>query len=365
MFWLPRQKQRIVPSIGTDVHYQTTSQARAATFVDVKIGIYFDLRNPPEWSQDPARLYGFTLEMSEYAEQLGADSIWLSEHHLFDDGYLPQPLTMAAAVAARTKRVRVGTAVVVAPLRPAVQIAEEAAVVDLISGGRLELGLGAGYRIPEYELFGADINRRYSVTDQRVREVRSIWAEGRVTPAPVQPRVPIWLGYNGPQGAHRAGVLGEGLLSTRDDLVAPYLAGLAAGGHSPDVARMSGNAAAWVTEDPDRDWPTVSRHIAHQFDTYRSYGAEGTGRVPRPVDPLKLISSTANTALGAFAYGTPENVADQLRQRIGAAPVETLLFWASVSGMSEAMVAKNIETLCTRLAPLLRDPTVSLSGTDS
>ena len=109
-----------------------------------EIGVWFDLRNPPAWRQDPARLYAFALELCEEAELLGADSLWFSEHHCFEDGYLPQPLTFAAAAAARTTRVRLGTGILVAPLRKTAQLAEEAAVVDIISGGRLELGLGAG-----------------------------------------------------------------------------------------------------------------------------------------------------------------------------------------------------------------------------
>ena len=127
----------------------------------MKIGVWFDLRNPPGWRQDPARLAAFTLELCEEAELLGADSLWFSEHHGFEDGYLPQPLTFAAAAAARTTRVRLGTGILVAPLRKTAQLAEEAAVVDLISGGRLELGLGAGYRMPEFELFGTDFTARY------------------------------------------------------------------------------------------------------------------------------------------------------------------------------------------------------------
>src|SRR5947199_6035592 len=123
-------------------------------------GIYFDLRNPPQWAIDPARLYSFTLEMCEEADALGCHSIWLSEHHLFDDGYLPQPLTMAAAAAARTGRARIGTAVMIAPLHQAAELAEQAIVVDIISGGRLDLGIGAGYRVPEFELFGAELSRR-------------------------------------------------------------------------------------------------------------------------------------------------------------------------------------------------------------
>src|SRR5215210_489899 len=110
----------------------------------MRVGIYFDLRNPPAWAVDWSHLYGFTLEMCEEAERLGTHSIWLSEHHLFDDGYLPQPLTFAAAVAARTKRPRLGTAIVIAPLHHPAELAEQAAIIDLLSNGRLDLGLGAG-----------------------------------------------------------------------------------------------------------------------------------------------------------------------------------------------------------------------------
>ena len=77
----------------------------------MKIGLYFDLRNPPQWAQNASRLYGFALEMCEEFERLGGDAVWATEHHMFDDGYLTQPLTFLAAVAARTKRVRLGTGI--------------------------------------------------------------------------------------------------------------------------------------------------------------------------------------------------------------------------------------------------------------
>ena len=91
----------------------------------MKVGLYFDLRVPPASGLDPARVYAHALEVCQEAEHLGLDSVWVSEHHGFDDGYLPQALTFAAAVAARTRTIRIGTALVVAPLHATVELAEQ------------------------------------------------------------------------------------------------------------------------------------------------------------------------------------------------------------------------------------------------
>jgi alkanesulfonate monooxygenase SsuD/methylene tetrahydromethanopterin reductase-like flavin-dependent oxidoreductase (luciferase family) len=322
----------------------------------LKVGLYFDLRNPPEWGVDSSYLYGSTLEICEEVDRLGCDSIWLTEHHLFDDGYLPQPLTYAAAIAARTKQVRIGTAIIIAPLHHPVELAEQAAVVDIISGGRLELGLGAGYRKPEFELFGADLETRYATNDERARELRRLWADGGVTPRPVQDRLPIWMGYQGPKGARRAGLLGEGLLSFDPALWPAYRGGLSAAGHDPAAGRMTGGVQGWVSADPERDWPVVSRHLAHQVDSYRRLMVVGTDQpVPRPVDPEKLRGREPRGPLSYFAYGTPTEMADWVRAHTAGAPVETVYFWGSLSGMPQEMVAEQARLLCTELAPLLAD----------
>jgi alkanesulfonate monooxygenase SsuD/methylene tetrahydromethanopterin reductase-like flavin-dependent oxidoreductase (luciferase family) len=320
----------------------------------VNVGVYFDLRNPPAWRQDWTRLYGFTLEMCEEAERLGAHSVWTSEHHLFEDGYLTQPLTYSAAIAARTRRVRLGTAIMIAPLRPAVQIAEEATIVDILSGGRVDLGLGAGYRVPEYELFGADIKRRYTTTDRRVRELRQLWSEGRVTPPPVQNRMPIWMGYLGPKGARRAGLLGEHLLSPDARLWEPYRNGLIEGGHDPGLARMGGGIQGFVSEDPEADWPVVAKHLGYQLDSYRRYMVEGTDQPsPKPIDPDRLRSREMHAVLGSFVFGTPKDVARRIEEHTAGAPVETVFLFASIAGMPEDMVARHVQTICGKLAPLL------------
>ncbi|MDV8070845.1 LLM class flavin-dependent oxidoreductase [Rhodococcus sp. IEGM 1366] len=190
------------------------------------VGLYFDLRNPQGKSGGWARTYGFVLEMCQEAERLGISSVWFTEHHGFDDGYLPQPLVFAAAVAARTSKLRLGTAILIAPFRDPLHIAEEAAVVDLVSEGRLELGIGAGYRHAEFEMFGVDRSSRLDSTTRAASELRRMWRDSQVTPDPHQDPVPLWLGFSGPRGAARAGRLGEGLLSVDPSLLAPYREGL-------------------------------------------------------------------------------------------------------------------------------------------
>jgi len=321
----------------------------------MRVGIYFDLRNPPGWRVPPSRLYGFTLEMCREAELLGCDSVWLTEHHLFDDDYLPQPLTFAAAVAARTQRVRIGTGILIAPLHHPAEVAEQAAVVDIVSDGRLDLGIGAGYRVPEFELFGAEMATRYRATDDMARELRRLWGTGGVTPRPVQERPPLWMGYQGPKGARRAGLLGECLLTVNKDSWPAYRDALAEAGHDPATARMAGGIQGWVSEDPEADWPEVARHVGYQVDSYRRHMVQGTDApVPKPVDPEKLRTREPRGSLDHFFYGTPEEVARRVRDKVGDAPVETVYFWASIGGMPEKAVARHIQTVCTRMAPLLK-----------
>ncbi len=323
----------------------------------IDVGLYFDLRNPPQWHTDPTRLHSFTLEMCEEGERLGAQSLWFTEHHLFDDAYLAQPLTFAAAVAARTRRARIGTAIIIAPLHAPPEIAEQSALVDILSGGRLDLGIGAGYRLPEYQLFGASGERRYATTDGMFRELRRLWGEGGVTPPPVQDPLPVWLGYQGPQGARRAGMLGAPLLTANAESWPAYRDALVEGGHDPGSARMAGGVQAWVTEDPERDWPRVRKHLAYQQDSYRRHMVQGTDQpVPPPVDPDRLRGREPRGPLGYFWFGTPEDIAARIRAYTAAAPVETVFLWGSIGGMPEDLVAEHVNTVCTRLAPLLRTP---------
>ncbi|MGO4383723.1 LLM class flavin-dependent oxidoreductase [Specibacter sp. RAF43] len=320
----------------------------------MKIGVYFDLRVPPGSGLNPARVYAHTLEMCQEAEELGADSLWFSEHHLFDDGYLPQPLTMAAAAAARTSRVRLGTALIVAPLHNQVDLAEQAAVVDLISNGRLDLGLGAGYRVPEFELYGKNRGERFAATAATVGELRRLWGDEGVTPRPVQRPIPIWLGHGGPVGARRAGRLGAEMLLINPALMEPYRQGRIEGGHDPETGRMSGPVFAYPSDDPEREWPEIAPYISYQQNSYRRHMALGlNGPTPRPFD-ADAARKRDPSSPGSYWFDTPEAIVARLAEWLGDTEIDTMFFWASVGGMPESLVERNVRMICGRLAPLLR-----------
>lgn len=321
----------------------------------MKLGLYFDLRNPAPWARPWPEVYGRALDLVVEAERLGAASVWFSEHHLFTDGYLPQPLTFAAAAAARTSRVRIGTAVLVAALRPAALVAEEAAVIDQLSGGRLELGIGAGYSVPEYELYNADITKRYGLTDAAVAEIRRLLDDGIATPPAAQNPFPLWLGYQGPQGAKRAGRLGVGLLSLDRSLLAPYRQGLIEGGHNPAIARTGGMLDIIVADDPEEAFERILPHYAHQLNSYRAAAVAGSGRdAPKEITVEKLRGGAAQKGqIPGLRVLTPTDAVTAIREATEGSPVEHVYLWASVAGMPDDLVERHVELTCTQVAPNL------------
>ena len=119
----------------------------------MNFGIALMFRNPPPTRTPFTEIYRKHIALAVEAEDLGYDTIWLTEHHFVDDGYSPSLLPIAAAIAARTRKIRIGTFVILRPLHNPLRIAEDAATVDIISNGRLDLGFGQGYRVPEFTAF--------------------------------------------------------------------------------------------------------------------------------------------------------------------------------------------------------------------
>jgi alkanesulfonate monooxygenase SsuD/methylene tetrahydromethanopterin reductase-like flavin-dependent oxidoreductase (luciferase family) len=151
-----------------------TMPARAKT----DFGLWYDLRNPgsSDGGRSFERLYAETLDQIVWAESLGIDSVWLSEHHFCDDGYTPSPLVLAAAIGARTSRLRIGTNLLLLPLHDPLRVAEDAATLAVLTEGRFRLGVGLGYRDVEYEAFGRSIRQRPSLLEEGIEIVRRAWS---------------------------------------------------------------------------------------------------------------------------------------------------------------------------------------------
>src|SRR2546427_3412626 len=199
--------------------------------MSVQIGIgLFTAQIPPGSSRTFTQEYREMLDMVRLAETLGFDSAWVSEHHGAGDGYMSSLLPTLAAFAAATERITLGTGVILTPFHHPLRLAEDAATVDLISGGRLILGLGLGWRDEEFRMFGVPMSERVRRTTETVDILRRAWTgerfsyEGRVfsfdqvkvTPGPARPEgPPIFLGGSVEPAIRRAGRIADGYIRTR------------------------------------------------------------------------------------------------------------------------------------------------------
>lgn len=179
----------------------------------------------PDHDEGWTPLYAEALELAALSEELGLDSVWVSEHHFVDDGHLPSLLVLLGAMAARTTRIGLGTALLLAPLHEPLRVVEDAAVVDQLSGGRLVLGLGLGWRDEEFEALGVPVGQRVRRTRELVEIARGAWrgeavvvgngvAEPWVTPSPCRPGgPPLWIGALAEPAVRRAGRIADGFIA--------------------------------------------------------------------------------------------------------------------------------------------------------
>ncbi len=321
----------------------------------MKVGLFVDMRNPPSWERPASDLYASMLELLSEADSLGASTVWLSEHHFFADGYLPQPLVLASAIAARTSRLRIGTGVLLLPLHSALEVAEQATVVDLVSRGRLDLGFGVGYRQPEFEAFGQDISHRYELVEARIQSIRELLGPtGAVTPKPQQHPIPMWGGFRGVRGARIAARNGLGLLSIRPDAIAAYRRALADIGQATP-GPVKGELRVFLSNEPDECRSIMTRHIRWQRDTYDFYRVEGTGQAPPKQREDRSIDELASDGAPTFQVLTPGDANDFVRRYTAGSDVDEVFLWLDVAGAPTELVQEHMRLALTELAPLLAD----------
>ena len=259
----------------------------------VRMTMSFTMRNPA-WGPPAADLYAAALDMAAWADGQGFETVALSEHHNTSDGYLPSPTVMAGAIAARTTTVRIKLSVVLATLLHPIHLAEDLAVADLISNGRLHVTLGAGYRREEFLVFGVNWKRRPSLMVEVVETLRQAWQGEefefrghpvRVLPKPARPGgPPLALGGSSEGSARRAAALDLAYEPTGERFYQVYLDELRrlgkplpppAGGGRPEPAgfRRGGTGPGGLL-GPGRPARPAQRQRIRQL-----YGSEGPDTV--------------------------------------------------------------------------------------
>jgi alkanesulfonate monooxygenase SsuD/methylene tetrahydromethanopterin reductase-like flavin-dependent oxidoreductase (luciferase family) len=279
----------------------------------MRLSLRYDMRAPSFGAPAPA-LYAASIEQCAWADRLGFETVYLAEHHGAEDGYCPSPIVQAAAIAARTQRMVTHLSALIAVLHNPIRLAEDLAILDIISQGRIALTLGIGYRPHEYQMFGVDKRRRVPILEETIDILEKAWTgepfEYRgmtivVRPTPVQhPRPPIYLGGSSEASARRAARLGDGYQPATEGLYEIYAAERRRLGLDvPPPAPRRGPLFLFVTDDPERDWEVVGRHVLYTTNSNAEWAKErGVGATPYPpaggVDDLKKSE--------AFAVVTPD-----------------------------------------------------------
>jgi len=331
----------------------------------ISFGYGFDMRNPREWHRPWPDLYVEHLDFIRLIEGLGFQAVRFAEHHGTDDGYLPSPLTMCAAVAARTDRIRVSPGIALAPFYHPVRLAEDMAVLDIISGGRAELCVGIGYLKDEAEAYGFPFGSRGRIADELLHIVRRLWqgdsvtfdgaffriSDARVTPLPVQPQgIPIFVGGATAAGYRRAARLGDGYIGPVEGF-APYVAELRACGKDENAARLISMGAddLWflVSEDPEKTISEVAPHAHYQYITYAKWQAGADW------SPFAQMDLEAFKKSGALKVLTPADAVAHIRTKLAVAPIESLCLHAP-AGFPLSKLAEHAELFAAKVMPAFR-----------
>jgi alkanesulfonate monooxygenase SsuD/methylene tetrahydromethanopterin reductase-like flavin-dependent oxidoreductase (luciferase family) len=244
----------------------------------------FDMRAPASGAP-PAALYAAAPEMCAWAEDHGGLAAVLCEHHGSEDGYLPAPLMLASAIASRTQRLALSL-VLILPFYDPIRLAEDMAVLDILSGGRASYILALGYRPEEYETFGLELGDRGRLADEKLTLLRRLLAgetvvrDGRritVTPRPQTPGGPGMMWGGGTlAAARRAGRYGLGMLADANiaGMREAYEASCRKHGYVPGAAFFPDRntpSVTFVADDLEQAWSELGEYLLHDARSYAEW----------------------------------------------------------------------------------------------
>ena len=329
----------------------------------INFGLWYDFRNPGG-KVDFETLYAQNLEQIAWAESLGFGSVWLTEHHFVEDGYTPSPLVIAAAIGQRTSTMRIGTNLMLLPLADPVRLAEDAAALSLLTGGRFDLGVGLGYRQLEFDYFGRSLRHRPSLMEEGIDILRQAWTgapiehQGKryqidglaVAPAPqTAPR--LLMGGMAEPAIERAARIGDGFLSTGGIGHDIYVAALEKVGKQPEDGAIFAGHWGIIAEDPEAEAANVGEYALYQTNQYVSWGAFGP---PDEVPQFPDAQSALRDGLyelhdGASAVEALTNLLTEYPQ------IKDVHFWAQFPGEPVESGSRRIEYIANQVLPQVRE----------
>ena len=331
----------------------------------LRLGVAYDFRNPPQSGMDNPSFYAAVMEQVAWLDGLGLDLCWFTEHHFLDDGYLPSWVPVAGALAARTRRIRFSTDICLMPFNHPIRLAEDLAVLDNLSGGRVELGAGMGYAPHEFRGFGFPVAERVSRTEEALQVLKRCFAGERfsfhgkrfqfedvvIKPGYVQTGgPPLWVAAMSEAGAHRAARLDTNLLpqGPRAAVLDPWRADLKASGRDPDRYRIGIIRPVLVTDDPERDWPPVRAAERYRMEVYLRFNRESAAG-----DGL-ATSRDDNRIPQGWVVGNVEHCVDELSRFIDEHGITDIVTWAVPPGLKPEQMSPSLERFAREVAPRLR-----------
>ena len=310
---------------------------------------------------EPAERYRLAAAQVVHAERLGFDSAWVAQHHFHgDEGGLPAPLVFLAHAAAQTSRIRLGTGIITLPLELPVRVAEDASVLDHLSGGRLEVGVGAGGNLTAFNAFGLDVAERAALFTGHLDRLRAAWSGGdlpggdRLYPANPPLRSRIWQASFSADGARRAGAAGDGLLLSRTQPRPASAPGASL--HDLQGPMVDAYLAALPPGCAPRILASRSVFVADNRAEAMRFAEAGLGRMRARLDPAgPYAAGTLADLIAAFDVhvGTPADVIASLQaDRILASATDLAVQVHSVDP-PHAHILRSMELMTEAVAPAL------------
>ncbi|MAT92698.1 MAG: LLM class flavin-dependent oxidoreductase [Halioglobus sp.] len=301
------------------------------------IVLRFDMRRSPACPDAEGERYRAALDMAAWADDCGVDVIGLSEHHVTADGFLSAPLTLAAMMAARTRRVRISVSALLVPLHDPLRLAEDIAALDLASSGRFTATAGLGYRQEEYARFDVDWSRRGAIFDARLSQLVAALkgesfsrhgAQMRLNPTPASPvQALLTIGGNSAAAARRAARFGLIFCPAIDDPALDEIYRQACAEHGVGFGMTifpREPSTTFISEDPARTWRDIGDYLLYDATAYgawrhpnrRAYAesfatdldgliAEGKYRILTPQQAVEVVQQTGSLHLAPLCGGVP------------------------------------------------------------